>query len=85
MTDRKRTHLINSFERAIPHAENGMISVSVEATKEIIALLKEEPEIIRCKDCRHWDAYNVECMKRHHPVPPYGCWYCADGERKESL
>ena len=39
-------------------------------------------EVVRCNNCKHWDTYNVECMKCHHPVPPYGCWFCADGEIK---
>ena len=38
------------------------------------------PVVVRCKDCTHWDTYNVECMKRHHPVPPYDCWFCAEGK-----
>ena len=50
MSDRERTHLINSFERLIPHAENGLISVSVEATKAILSLLKEQEEQIKNRD-----------------------------------
>ena len=42
--------------------------------------LKEQPEIVRCKDCKRF-------------IPHHGCthidnyidgdWFCADGERKE--
>ena len=48
-----------------------------------IALLKEQPEIIRCKDCD-----NKECLGREGSVvcgidgtPHRPDWYCADGER----
>lgn len=52
---------------------------------EVIALLKEQDAIVRCKDCKHkeesvspsWEAW---CNRLH-----CGCdndWYCADGERK---
>ena len=50
---------------------------------EIRRRLEEQPEIVRCKNCKHWDTYNVECMKRHHPVPPYDNWFCADGVKRE--
>ena len=43
-------------------------------------LLKEQPQIARCKDCKHFDRYNVECKKNHNPKPPYNKWFCADGE-----
>lgn len=39
-------------------------------------------ELVRCKDCKNFDTYNVECMKSHFPNPPYDAWYCADGERR---
>ena len=44
VSDREKKRLLESLERAIPYAENGMISISVEATKEIIALLKDQEE-----------------------------------------
>ena len=53
-----------------------------------LALLKEQPEIVRCKDCKHGELCNegdVFCTKDigtiescvHKPE-----WFCADGERK---
>lgn len=38
--------------------------------------------VVRCKNCRYFDDYNVECIKGHNPNPPYNCWFCADGERR---
>ena len=37
-------------------------------------------DIVRCKDCKNFDEYNVECKKGHNPDPPYNCWFCAGGE-----
>lgn len=54
-------------------------------------LLKEHPQIVRCKDCKHgqyeeWD--NGECVDKTVYCDSYGIhkpdWYCADGERKDS-
>ena len=79
MTDRERTHLINSFERSIPHAENGLISVSVDATKEIMTLLKEQEAIkvqytamggLRYGACPQCDA-RVDNL-----VNPKACGFC---------
>ena len=40
-------------------------------------------EIIRCKDCKYWDADTHECNIK---IGWFACcadWFCADGERKE--
>ena len=46
------------------------------------------PELIRCKDCVHWDiGYTEECNNSDSVCFHNGwCkpdWFCADGERKE--
>ena len=58
--------------------------------RDALALLKEQKEVVRCKDCKYWLP-----MDRFHQDyhPGYGecelnCWvrqmdwFCADGERK---
>ena len=55
-------------------------------------LLKEQPEIVRCKDCKYRSYYCTEATDGttlytcHHPcsnsVPRPGDWFCADGEAK---
>ena len=45
-------------------------------------------ELVRCKNCRHWDKGHTEectnldsvCFRNGLCKPD---WYCADGERKE--
>lgn len=53
--------------------------------------LKEQPQIVLCKDCKHWSAERIndynKC-KRWINVgvknfATMGDWFCADGERKE--
>lgn len=75
---RERNHLINSLNRAIPYAKDGMINVSVEAAKEIIECLN----IIRCKECKHAmfrDSVNTSCAL-HYGITGQDS-YCSEGER----
>ena len=60
-------------------------TIDLPALRDILTLLKEQPEIVRCKDC-----INKECFGRdgkivcdldgflHDPD-----WFCADGEMNE--
>jgi hypothetical protein len=56
--------------------------------REAVAMLKEQPEIVRCKDCEHCyfasnripSEQNYACGKHGFDVAPD--WFCADGEKK---
>ena len=54
------------------------LQMQIEELEERLAIVLEgQPEIVRCKDCKH----NARCEIA------FGCngnreWYCADGERK---
>jgi tRNA G26 N,N-dimethylase Trm1 len=60
-----------------------------QAVTSALALLKEQPDIVRCKDCVN---YNIRhefkndkdalgrCDNISYLVGPY--WYCADGKRR---
>ena len=55
--------------------------------KEVRNLPSAQPEIIRCKDCKHRyvDGVNVRfnvCELNHNRVQADD-WYCADAERRE--
>ena len=54
---------------------------------DAIAALKEQPEIVRCKNCKHYDDVTTECADIGSPCYRNGyCepdWFCADGARKE--
>ena len=41
----------------------------------------QEPEIVHCKDCRHWDKEIMYCNHTGMQIEPDG--YCVYGERRE--
>lgn len=41
---------------------------------DALELLKEQQELVRCKDCKHWNE-RIRCRKHKD-------WFCADGERR---
>lgn len=43
---------------------------------------KRDEEIVRCKDCKHYDGN--ECMIKMGWFAVLPDWFCADGERKET-
>ena len=47
-------------------------------SKEVIK--NKNIKITTCHYCEYFDHYNVECEKRHHPLPPYKTWFCAEGK-----
>ena len=58
-----------------------------DCAKKALVWLKEQPEIIRCKDCKHGEIYtaingvllSIMCDGvKHRPE-----WFCADGERRD--
>ena len=65
-----------------------------DCMREALALLKEQPEIVRCKDCMWWKNGLCESDDVTRKIDDCGCypdfrtdsdWFCADGERKEGL
>ena len=52
-----------------------------------IELLKEQSQIVRCKDCKHRDPEDKKCDCGHGirwQLPREDDWFCADGKRKET-
>lgn len=51
---------------------------------DVIALLKEQEPIVRCKDCKHCEYPNAEreWCKKGHLHGNAETWFCADGERR---
>ena len=54
---------------------------------DAIELLKSQPQIVRCKDCKHYiektDDEPSSCLIKAGYFPVSDDWYCADGEAKE--
>ena len=61
----------------------------IEALKsdldETLAVLGEQPDIVRCRDCKYWRTNTEFCMcwsvanAAHHTNPN---WFCTNGERR---
>ena len=47
---------------------------------DAIALLKEQSQIVRCKDCKHYKDNRCFFTMRRHGL--HDDWFCADGERR---
>ena len=58
-----------------------------QCASDALAMLKEQPEIVRCKDCKHYKdgfCYNPNTFDDEktcgNTTPD---WYCADGKRAD--
>ena len=52
----------------------------------LLSLLKEQPQIILCKDCKYRDPEDKMCDSGHGirwQLPREDNWFCADGVKKE--
>lgn len=52
-----------------------------ELAKDVLTLLKEQKELVRCADCRHADISPSGLIKCRGIFRSRE-WFCADGERK---
>ena len=48
----------------------------------LLLLPSAEPDIIRCKDCKHYNA-GFECLIEGYGIERDKEWYCGDAERRE--
>ena len=74
--------------------EDTPIKISLECVEDILALLKEQEAVVRCKDCKHsgcrtqnvdGSIFRVVCKKhstKRNERWMDADWFCADGERK---
>ena len=89
--NKDKTYLLKEIARTIDESDSTAAFCLCQRwiLKDALALLKEQPEIVKCKDCFYADAFDCPaplptgylCQKEH------GChkgdWFCADGVRKE--
>lgn len=67
--------------------QHGMLSkanrviVDEVGTKFCKMMYQEEPQIIRCEDCKHYNA-GFECLIEGYGIERDKNWYCADAERR---
>ena len=58
-----------------------------ESLSDALALLKEQPQIVHCRDCTHQyfttKSGSVICGHLEHESEKHNAdWFCADGERR---
>ena len=52
----------------------------MDLTRDAIALLREQPEIVRCKDCKWYDERISMCD--NCGLPREQTFFCADGKKR---
>lgn len=57
----------------------------VDAADDMYAILKDRPEVVRCRDCKHFlvdETCGNPRLSDQEDISTNGpYWYCADGER----
>ena len=78
--EKERQYLLNREQYG---AENVLVHHALNVIEELPII--RQPEIVRCKDCKHKEEsvspyWEIWCNRLH-----CGCdnnWFCADGERR---
>lgn len=84
MDENSKRHLLSTFDDIIELMATQGKKVVCRRLLEIRKLLREQPEIVLCKDCKHRNEY------RTGSCPFYTTWgsaapddwFCADGKRR---
>lgn len=93
MTEREDT--IKTLERVLGLTHKNSLTVTIPrlTAKRAVSLLKEQPEIVRCKNCKHGkpveavfdDRYECHLLGSYissdFALPPD--WFCGDGEARQ--
>lgn len=84
MTDREKViHGLELVKEDICERFTSGSQITVDCLRidKTIAMLKEQPEIVRCRDCIYNDDGDCIIKAGWFPVKPD--WFCADGKRKD--
>lgn len=58
-----------------------LVELPYSIAESIYNMLKEQPEIVRCQDCKFWHD-SIRCQMYSEGMSTDGNWFCADGERR---
>ena len=82
MPDRKNVIRLIEEEISVCESVNQCYrTIDLPALRDILALLKEQEAIVRCKDCKNFDG--LDCKVNDITNIMDTNWFCADGKRKE--
>ena len=59
---------------------NGHFKLNRETATDALELLKSQPQVVLCKDCKHYKNNKCFYTMRRHGL--HDDWFCADGERR---
>lgn len=83
-----REKVINGLSDIREDYEIKRCEISVQIVENAIEQLKEQSEIVRCKDCMNYvpckeNIFNIQgiCMRMNQPADNE--YYCADGVKRE--
>lgn len=72
--------IIKGCENWVNNHKGKNYLLTYSSVVELLAVLKEQPEIVRCKDCRWYDEKISFCDNCNLPREP--AFFCADGDRR---
>ena len=76
-----REIVIKGCENWVNNHKGEDLLITYSSVIELLELLKEQKELVRCADCRHADISPSGLIKCRGIFRSRE-WYCADGERK---
>lgn len=72
---------VDKLQQQIDELENDKTNLEAEIINLEIALDKAKSELVRCKDCKHYDG--KWCLLLDMVNSDMGDWFCGYGERKD--
>jgi hypothetical protein len=77
-----REIVIKGCENWVNNHKGEDLLITYSSVVELLELLKEQKELVRCADCRHAEVSQSGLIKCRGIFRSRE-WYCADGERRE--
>jgi len=79
-----RNECIDGMQRIIDENQNKiLVRVHVGYLIHAVKYLKDQPEIVRCKDCKKHGDITCSLWTDAVEFETEDDWFCADGKRKE--
>ena len=72
-------------ESPMTHEDMRLLEINKAISTQIKELPSAQPDVVRCKDCKHRDPEDKKCDCGHDimwQLPRQDDWYCADAERR---
>ena len=77
-----REIVIKGCENWVNNHKGEDLLITYSSVVELLELLKEQKELVRCADCRHAEVSQSGLIKCRGIFRSRE-WYCADGERRD--